>query len=355
MLICPRCGNKSYFDKMKFCKICGVTEGHRFHLRYRIIERLRSGSSYVYLAMDERLNRKCIVKQAPDYSFFSSTEQIEMKNILEKELRILASLSHPNLITVSDSFHDQDGFCIVMDFVDGQTLQQILDDNWNPQAEDQVLDWGIQLCDVLSYLHKQTPPIIHRDVKPVNIILEKSNRNRIKLMDFSIARFYRPNLSKDEELVGTPGYASPEQHGTAQTDGRSDIYSLGATLYCLLTKYDPSENPFQFPEIRSLNPKVSEQTSDVIFRALQTDRKNRYQSADEMKMTLEAIVRTKTESSRLPKEEQISIQKLITNKQRRLQKLKEQQSLFGLNTPPEILIEIEDIESDLKKLKTELN
>jgi len=174
----------------------------------------------------------------------------------------------------------------VMDFIEGQTLGQLLSQRTAPFTEAEVLDWAGQLCDVLSYLHAQHPPVIFRDLKPDNIMLAPDRR--IKLIDFGIARLFKPGQLKDTRRFGTPGFAPPEQYGQGQTDARSDVYALGVTLHHLLTKYDPSITPFALPKVRQLNPAVSARTEAAIERAIQLDPTHRLQSAAELKQAVGA-------------------------------------------------------------------
>jgi serine/threonine-protein kinase len=203
-----------------------------------------------------------------------------------QEAQMLAKLSHPNLPAVSDYFSEGGKQYLVMEFVDGDTLEDRLARTSGFLDEAQVVDWATQICDVLSYLHSQQPPVIFRDLKPSNIMVDRSGR--VKLIDFGIARLFKPGKSGDTQVMGTPGYAAPEQYGKAQTDPRSDVYSLGVTLHRLLTKYDPADTPFNLPQTRSLNPKVSSGMAALIERATRTDATARYQSAREMQQALKA-------------------------------------------------------------------
>ncbi|GHO98779.1 hypothetical protein KSF_088270 [Reticulibacter mediterranei] len=139
--------------------------------------------------------------------------------------------------------------------------------------EEQVLDWTRHLCDILEHLHSQNPPVIYRDMKPGNIILTRNEH--IKLIDFSISRFFHPKHAQDTQLLGTPGFAPPEQYGTAQTDERSDIYSLAITLFMLLTN-TLSENGFGLKNVRSYNSAISSRVARVLEKAASLSPEDRY-------------------------------------------------------------------------------
>ena len=151
--------------------------------------------------------------------------------------------------------------------------------------EAQVAEWAIQVCDVLDYLNGQKPQaIIFRDMKPANVMLAKDDK--VKLIDFGIARLFQPGKTKDTRVMGTPGYAAPEQYGAGQTDARSDIYALGATMHHLLTRRDPSIQPHVFPPCQTLNSSVSSPMTNIVSKATDLDPNKRYQSAAEMKQAL---------------------------------------------------------------------
>lgn len=207
--------------------------------------------------------------------------------LFKQEVEILGNLNHPNLPKLFDSFEENGRYYMVMEFLSGRSLLNILNVEHGHVgiSENRVLIWVEQLCDVLSYLHNQKPHIIYRDVKPNNI-MELQGTTQIKLIDFGIARFYRPGQRKDTVTFGTPGYAPPEQYGKGQTDERSDIYGLGATLHHLLTGRDPTESPFSFPPAHEINPLISVQVSQAIARAVSIKPSDRFASMAEMKAAL---------------------------------------------------------------------
>jgi len=257
--------------------------------RYRIIRQIGGGGqALVYLAEDTNLGSLRAIKELTPDPNASPQERQAAYDQFQREARILTELNHPNLARVWDHFRVGGNAYLVMDYIDGQTLEEIMEQAAGFLPEAAVLRWAGQLCDVLDYLHKQQPPIIFRDLKPSNVMLDRSDT--VKLIDFGIVRFFKPGKTTDTLRMGTMGYAPPEQYeGQGQTDARSDIYSLGATLHHLLTRRDPTQHPpFSFPSAppRSLNPAVSPHVEAAITKALAYDRAHRFQSAAEMKRAL---------------------------------------------------------------------
>lgn len=258
--------------------------GDLLHGRYRIVRLLgQGGFGALYRVWDTTLGRPCALKENLD------TAPDTQRQFL-REAKILANLHHPNLPRVTDYFIENQKQYLVMDFVEGQDLQEMLDDRGGPLPEDQALNWVRQICDALTYLHKQKPPVIHRDIKPANIKVTPSGQ--AVLVDFGIAKQTDPHL---KTTVGaqavTPGFSPYEQYGKGITDARTDVYALGATLYTLLTGQEPPESvqrvvrdPLLLP--RSLNPALSARTSAALARALQMDPTQRFQSVADFKAAL---------------------------------------------------------------------
>src|SRR5438093_5409915 len=214
-----------------------------------------------------------------------ASEVEENRKLFLQEAELLKSLSNPNLPVVADFFEYQGKPILVMEFVPGQPLEQRLHEANAPLLEQQVLSYGIQVARVLHYLHTRQPPIIYRDLKPSNIML--TPEGVLKLIDFGVARTYKARKSKDTVAMGSAGYAPPEQYGKGQTDARSDVYALGATLLHLLTNMPPI--PLQTPSaasIRKLNPSVDSQTERVIMKAMALDPGLRYRNAAEFEQAL---------------------------------------------------------------------
>ncbi|MEW5873325.1 MAG: SUMF1/EgtB/PvdO family nonheme iron enzyme [Chloroflexota bacterium] len=255
--------------------------------RYRIVKLLgQGGFGAVYRAWDTTLARPCALKENLD------TTQ-DARRQFEREARILANLSHPNLPRVYDHFSiTGQGQYLVMEFIDGEDLQQMLERSSGPLPEGQALSWIEQVCAALRYLHLQNPPIIHRDIKPANIKITPDGR--AILVDFGIAKIYDPHL---KTTVGaravTPGYSPPEQYSQGETDARSDVYALGATLYALLTHKEPPESVAVIsqltppPEpVHILNTGVSPQISAAVQRAMHPSREARFRSVDDFRSAL---------------------------------------------------------------------
>jgi serine/threonine-protein kinase len=234
---------------------------------------------------DSRIpGKRWALKEMSDAALGSAQERAEAVAAFRQEAQVLATLSHPNLPAVVDFFSEGGKQYLVMEFVEGETLESKLAQAPGPLDQALVFDWALQLCDVLSYLHTRQPPVIFRDLKPANIMVGPAGH--VKLVDFGIARFFKPGKRGDTQAMGTPGYAPPEQYGRAQTDSRSDVYSLGVTLHHLLTGRDPSWMPFQFAPVSDLNPAVPRAVADVIQRAVSQRPADRFASADEMRQAL---------------------------------------------------------------------
>lgn len=244
-----------------------------------------------------------------------TTSEEDRKSAIErfdKEIDLLFSLKHPRIPTLMLSFQERGNYYFVMEFVPGRSLDKMLEDHKGPLNEEQVINWMIQVCEALSYIHTRTPPIILRDLKPGNVMVTPSDD--VQMIDFGIARRFDPNKRTNTENLGTISYASPEHLGSitapgqrrsaqnpgklVQTDARSDIYSLGATMYHLLTNYEP--DPIQTPApgtIHAKNPllrtvqlpdgKVVCPVEQVIIKAMQQDRAKRFQTAEAMKNALQ--------------------------------------------------------------------
>lgn len=253
--------------------------------RYRIVKLLgKGGYGAVYRAWDLHLDSACALKENLDIT-------PEAQKQFRREAVILANLQHPNLPRVRDHFflHRQ-GQYLVMDFVEGEDLQEMLERHGGPLPENQVLPWIEQVCNALSYLHTQNPPIIHRDIKPANIKI--TPQGKALLVDFGIAKIYNPNL---RTTIGaravTPGFSPHEQYGQGKTDVRTDIYALGATLYTLLTGREPIESLQRVVKDSLLPPKrinssISSGISDVIQNSMQVNPNRRYQDIKLFKTAL---------------------------------------------------------------------
>lgn len=283
-LPCPYCRTVNS-STARFCNACGrvlqlalqhpkgTTGALSLHAalqngRY-VVEGLlgKGGMGAVYKVHDTRLqNKYWAIKEMSIGSLLTIEELHQGIEAFRREAAMLAHLNHRNLPKVIDNFAENGREYLVMELVEGQTLSAVLTRGNKPLQIDQITDWAKQLCEVLDYLHNQRPAIIFRDLKPDNIMIDRNGV--IKLIDFGIARHFKPGQKADTTAFGTAGYAPPEQYGKGQTDVRSDIYSLAATLHQLLTLRDPSQDPFNFPPARQLNPNVPEGLSAALQKAL---------------------------------------------------------------------------------------
>ena len=266
--------------------------GHMLQNRYRIVELLGGGGmGQVYLAEDTRLADKlCALKELNPDPHTTAEEQTLASEQFQREAAILAHLNHPNLPNVYDYFEETGHFYLVMDYIEGETISDRLAKSPQGLPPAQVTEWAIQLCNVLEYLHNQSPPVIFRDLKPSNIMLTPNEE--IQLIDFGVARLFDPGKSTDTLKMGTAGYAPPEQYaGQGQTTPQSDIYALGATLYELLTGDDPTAHPFVFTPPHKLKPSIPQSLSNAIMRAVSLDPKARFPTAGAMRTALEKATR----------------------------------------------------------------
>jgi serine/threonine protein kinase len=251
----------------------------------------------VYETTDLINGKRWAVKEMSESSLLPD-EREQAVSDFQREATILRTLDHPNLPKVADLFNIAGRYYMVMEFVAGRTLQQVIDDSPNPLDWKRVQPIAMQLCDVLAYLHRQNPPIIYRDLKPGNIMLLRDDQGneRVKLIDFGIARFHQPGKTRDTTTFGTAGYAPPEQYGRDQTDARSDIYALGATLHHLLSHRDPGLNPFNFGPIRDVNPSVPPEVEKAILKATSTDAASRWPDAASFKAAMLGQAETKIQA-----------------------------------------------------------
>jgi serine/threonine protein kinase len=273
----PQCGS---YDEM-------LTPGALLQNRYRILRRIGGGGmGTVYLAEDTRLpGRRCAVKEmCPDQ--LPLQDRSWAIQAFQQEAQMLANLSHPGLTAVTDFFSEGGNWYLVMDYVEGEALEDQLEQAPGSRlALQEALSITRQLCDVLEYLHSRNPLVVFRDLKPSNVML--TPRGEVKLIDFGIARFFKPGRTRDTVRLGTPGYAAPEQYsGQSQTDPSSDIYSLGVLLHQMLTGHDPTMTPFSLPPARSMNLGIPPEVDAVIQHATQHEPPLRFQSVGEMRQAL---------------------------------------------------------------------
>lgn len=250
--------------------------------KYRILSEIgHGGMSVVYMAINEKANKTWAIKEVRR----TGTQDFEVvKQGLIVETDMLKNLSHPNLPSIIDVIEDNDTFLIVMDYIEGNPLSKSLEE-FGAQPQELVVEWAKQLCDVLGYLHTRNPAIIYRDMKPSNVMLKPDGN--LTLIDFGTAREFKEKNLADTTCLGTVGYAAPEQFGgMGQTDARTDIYCLGATLYHLVTGCNPCEPPYEIQPIRQINPMLSSGLERIILKCCQRNPADRYQSCAELMYAL---------------------------------------------------------------------
>lgn len=291
LLFCDTCGAANQ-PRASYCHACGrplqgtqptvynsatgrLLANVLLKQRYHIIAPTgKGGMGAVYKAEDTQLGNRLVAIKEMSQSGLSPQEVKDAANAFKQEAILLAGLQHPNLPSIFDHFEENGRWYLVMSFIQGETLA-----NYLSQAKagklplNEALQIGLQLCDVLDYLHAQQPPIVFRDLKPTNIMRTASGH--IYLIDFGIARHFKPGQARDTVYYGSMGYAPPEQYGKAQTTPRSDIYSLGATLYQLVSGHDPSSTPFRFPPLQSLVPTAPGKLTTLMMQMLELDEDKR--------------------------------------------------------------------------------
>lgn len=254
--------------------------------KYRIIREIgRGGMSVVYLAVNERVGKIWALKEVRKEA--DGRDGIREMS-LAAEIGVLKKLHHPNLPDIIDIIDCSDSYVIVMDYIEGKSLKQIIG-QFGPQNERLVIAWGKQICQVLDYLHSQNPPIIYRDMKPGNIILRPDGQ--VTLIDFGTAREYKHENQGDTTWLGTRGYAAPEQFGgNRQTDPSTDIYSLGATMYHLLTGYSPADTQFVIWPIGRFRQDLSgSRLEKIIEKCCQPEPVCRYRNCKDLLDALEHV------------------------------------------------------------------
>ncbi len=290
MRTCPNCKAQNQ-DAANFCAFCGhklagiLATGAVLQGRYRITQLLgKGGMGAVYQAQDLRLGGRLVAVKG---NFDASAEAQAQ---FQLEANMLANLNHPNLPRVMDHFIEPSGKqYLVMDFVEGEDLEQMLA-RQGRLVESQALRWFGQVCEAVEHIHGQSPPIIHRDIKPANVVVTPAGK--AMLVDLGIAKVYQSGQKTAVAARAvTPGFSPPEQYGGARTDARSDIYALGATLYCILTGQVPPEamdrlGGARLTPPRQLNPSVSPATEGAILWAMELDSTSRPQTVRELHQAL---------------------------------------------------------------------
>lgn len=246
------------------------TRVKRYELRYLA----SGGMSVVYLGTQG--DKQYVLKEV-------SADNSHEVLAITQEKGLLERLDHPGIVAFHELFEENGFYYLVLEYVNGKPLADIVQGDGTP-SQQQVADWGAQLCDIMDYLHSQTPPIIYRDLKPENVMVADG---KVKLIDFGIARLHKGEKERDTELMGSTHTASPEHYGGAETDARSDIYSLGATLYHLLSDGRTNNTrPFRFAPITHFNERVEPEFEKLLDKALSFEPENRFQTMQKFKAAL---------------------------------------------------------------------
>jgi len=252
---------------------------------YRVVRLLGKGAmGAVYLVERIKDDRQFVIKTLV-FSKEAGLDESTAREIFNREAKFMEKINHPGVPQIHGVFTEGDGIFLVMDYIKGKTLEDIIKDG--SITVDSAISWTIELCEILDYLHNSfEAPIVYRDMKPSNVII--TPEGKAKLVDFGIARYYNPDKNTDTFSYGSPGYAAPEQYkGRGQSSPQTDVFAMGVILYQMLTGYDPTLKPFTFPDMRSLNPVVSPELENIVNRAIQLEPVKRYISIQEFKETLE--------------------------------------------------------------------
>jgi len=297
-MICDKCNQKNIEEDL-FCIKCGniLVPIHLFqrslsskqleinylNTRYGTLKEMKKGGmGKIFMGVDKNLSKVCAIKELLEDLAASKTDRRRSVKMFEQEATLLASLNHESLPRVYDYFILEDRYYLIMDYIEGDDLLTVIKKKYTDGCpEEQVLEWGIQLCEVLEYLHGKNPPIIYRDLKPDNIMLKKAD-DKVFLIDFGIARLI--GEERVDTSFATAGYASPEQCGGKECDVRSDTYSLGATMYHLLTGRRPKDLTGE--TLKKINSRISLYMDKVVTKARSIYVKDRYQTAWEFKNDL---------------------------------------------------------------------
>lgn len=265
------------------------------HDRYRLLSSLgQGGFGSVFKAQDTLSHNKIIAIKEISLTGLQQQEVLDATASFNREVQVLSDLQHPGLPRLYDYFTDTEHWYLVMDFIEGETLERHLEQTIGGHFLRliDVLRVGIQLCIILDYMHTHQPPIIFRDLKPSNVMLLPNGN--IRLIDFGIARYFKPGQFRDTMAFGSPGYAAPEQYGKAQTTPYADIYSLGALLHQMITGNDPTEVPFRFQPLHTYNlhhpqPDAINLLDRLLMQMVDLDPDNRPGSMALVKQQLEYI------------------------------------------------------------------
>ena len=285
---CYKCDYENIEDS-KFCSCCGskltlIEEYPLLNGRYKVVEVIGSGGmSTVLKAKDEKEGILYAIKEM-SCDFKKQSDRIYAVQKFKDEAFILSRVNHPSIPEVKDYFVENDKYYLVMEFIDGKTLEDLaLKHSKKTLSEDMIKNIILQICETLEYLHDRDTPIIHRDLKPSNFLFEEKT-GRVVLIDFGIAK--KIVEEKTGTLIGTPGYMAPEQY-RGRIDNRTDIFGLGATIHYIITGENPaSKSTPEFIPITKVRPDLSGHLEMILRKTLESDPKKRFQSAAELKKAI---------------------------------------------------------------------
>jgi serine/threonine protein kinase len=264
-----------------------LNNGTILQQRYKIVKILgHGGMGAVYLAEDQRLPTKWAIKEMKKEGL-SEEEMAEAAELFQTEARLLSDMRHRNLPRIVDFFEQDQQLYLVMDFVEGQTLEQRMAES-GPLSVPFALELCLQITDVLDFLHTRKNPVVFRDFKPGNVMLTPNDE--VKLIDFGIARVFKKDASADTKALGTPGYAAPEQYGRGQSGPRTDLFAFGATIHHALTGRDPTDEPFHFPPLSDFRKDLPPEFSAMLESCLSLKPDGRPESAFAIKRLLEQLL-----------------------------------------------------------------
>lgn len=273
-----------------------LNTGDILHNQYKVIKVIgKGGYSDVYLVEDMIDNTYLAVKELVIYCT-DPAERAEVENQIRLEVNMLRELKHPKLPEFKDYFEENQRYYMIMEYIEGEDLVISYESNIDYWSVQVVLNLAIELCSMFEYLHSQNPPVIFKDLKPQNIMIDRSGAFR--LIDFGISKYYGSKTMPAARAVSA-NFSSPEQYTSIGTDMRSDIYSLGATLYYLFTGEKPLDavkrmiTPGEFKKPGTLNPSVTEELEAIILKAMELKKEKRYQSVSEMKRDFEKVATSK--------------------------------------------------------------
>ncbi len=256
--------------------------------RYRVLRVIgQGGMGTVYMGQDLQLGNRLVAIKEMSQTSLSPSERLGAAKSFQQEAHLLAGLHHPHLPSIYDHFVEHHCWYLVMSFIPGQTLTEYLAEQGGKLPVEEVLEIGLTLCAILHYLHTHRPPIIFRDLKPTNVM--RTPEGHLYLIDFGIARFFQPGQTKDTAYYGTSGYAPPEQYGFAQTTPCSDIYSLGATLYQLLSGINPTRTHLRASMLPWDTLTIPDSLRTLLTSMLDRDESKRPQQAEDVKQRLQGI------------------------------------------------------------------